>query len=130
MILKATKKIEIYPLFRRYIFGKTTGTVNSPPPPSLSLLSVKRLFELIDAPVAKNTDVCATLPNIILKAFDLNNSDREEELGCLRSEKQNNYSCIDILCFSVFFNHYSFKNFAHFLNKLHHPKFFLLCDNS
>ena len=45
--------------------------------------------------------VHTTLTNIIMKTFVLNESGRGKELGCLRSKKQSNCSCIDMLFFSV-----------------------------
>ena len=48
----------------------------------------KRLFSFIDAPVADVSDACLTVSNILLKAFVLNNSDRERELGCLRRKEK------------------------------------------
>ena len=49
---------------------------------------LKRLFSYIDAPIASIPDACLTLSNIILKAFVLNTSDRERELGCLRRKEK------------------------------------------
>ena len=49
------------------------------------------LFETdvcIDAPIAHITGTCLMISNIILKAFVLNNSDRERELGCLLWRKE------------------------------------------
>ena len=47
-----------------------------------------KLFGLINAQLASNSDACRTLANIILKAFVLNNSDREREIGCLRRKEK------------------------------------------
>ena len=49
---------------------------------------LKRLYSNIDAPIANIADACLTLSNIILKAFVLNDSDRERELGCLRRKEK------------------------------------------
>ena len=47
-----------------------------------------KLFGLINAQLASNSDACRTLANIILKAFVLDNSDREREMGCLRRKEK------------------------------------------
>ena len=44
---------------------------------------IAKLFGLINAPFAANNAACRTLANIILKAYVLDNSDKEKELGCL-----------------------------------------------
>ena len=49
---------------------------------------LKRLFSEIDCPMSKISDACSTLSNIILKAFVLNNSDKEKALGCLRRQEK------------------------------------------
>ena len=49
---------------------------------------LKRLYSCIDAPIANISDACLTISNIVLKAFVLNNSDRERELGCLRRKEK------------------------------------------
>lgn len=49
---------------------------------------LKRVFSLIDATIASNAGACLTLANTLLKAFVLNNSDRERELGCLRRREK------------------------------------------
>ena len=49
---------------------------------------LKRLYSNIDAPIANIADACLTLSNIILKAFVLNDNDRERELGCLRRKEK------------------------------------------
>ena len=49
---------------------------------------MRKMFSLINAPFASNTDACRTLSNILLKAYVLNNSDRERELGCLRRKEK------------------------------------------
>ena len=49
---------------------------------------LKNLFSSIDAPIATIPGACLTLTNIILKAFVLNSSDRERELGCLRRKEK------------------------------------------
>ena len=38
---------------------------------------LRRIFSKINAPMANNNDACRTLSNIILKAFVLDNSERE-----------------------------------------------------
>ena len=47
-----------------------------------------KILSLIDAPIASNLAACRTLANTLLKAFVLNNSDREKELGCLRRQEK------------------------------------------
>ena len=49
---------------------------------------LKRLYACIDAPIATISDACLTMSNITLKAFVLNNSDCERELGCLRTKEK------------------------------------------
>ena len=47
-----------------------------------------KLFGCIDAPFASNKAACRTLSNIILKAYVLDNSDKEKEIGCLRRREK------------------------------------------
>ena len=47
-----------------------------------------KLFGLVNAQMAANTDACRSLANVILKAFVLDNSDREREMGCLRRREK------------------------------------------
>ena len=49
---------------------------------------LKRLYACIDAPIATISDAGLTMSNIMLKAFVLNNSDCERELGCLRRKEK------------------------------------------
>ena len=50
---------------------------------------LKRLYSCIDAPIANISDAHLTIfINIVPKAFVLNNSDRERELGCLRRKEK------------------------------------------
>ena len=46
------------------------------------------LLSTINAPIAGNMSACFALANIILKAFVLNNSDKEKALGCLRRKEK------------------------------------------
>ena len=47
-----------------------------------------RIISMINAPIASNQQACRTLANILLKAFVLDNSDREREFGCLRRREK------------------------------------------
>ena len=49
---------------------------------------LRRLYSFIDAPIANVAAACLSVTNIIMKAFVLNNSDRERELGCLRRKEK------------------------------------------
>ena len=49
---------------------------------------LRRLYSAIDSPIARNANACLTVTNISLKAYVLNNSDRERELGCLRRKEK------------------------------------------
>ena len=51
-------------------------------------LILKRLFSCIDAPIAYISDAFLNISNMVLKAFVLNNTDRERELGCLRRKEK------------------------------------------
>ena len=46
------------------------------------------LLSKINAPIAENTSACISLANILLKAFVINNSDKEKALGCLRRKEK------------------------------------------
>ena len=48
----------------------------------------RKLLSCIDAPIAQNEKVCKTLTNVIFKAYVLNNSDREKQIGCLRRKEK------------------------------------------
>ena len=45
---------------------------------------LKKCFSHVSSLLAKNEKACHSLANIILKAFVVDNSDKERELGCLR----------------------------------------------
>ena len=49
---------------------------------------LKKCFAYVASPLAKKEKACHTLANIILKAFVLNHSDKERELGCLRRREK------------------------------------------
>ena len=49
---------------------------------------MRKMFSLINAPFVSNTDACRTLSNILQKAYVLNISGRERELGCLRRKEK------------------------------------------
>lgn len=44
----------------------------------------QKLISFIDAPMAENDKACKTLSNILFKAYALNVSDTEKQIGCLR----------------------------------------------
>ena len=46
------------------------------------------LLSKINAPMAGNMSACIALANILLKAFVINNSDKEKALGCLRRKEK------------------------------------------
>ena len=46
------------------------------------------LLSKINAPIADNMSACIALANILLKAFVINNSDKEKTLGCLRRKEK------------------------------------------
>ena len=46
------------------------------------------LLSTINVPIAGNKAACSSLANIILKAFIINNNDREKALGCLRRKEK------------------------------------------
>ena len=48
----------------------------------------QRLLALIDSPMAKNEKACSTLKNTLFKAFVLQNSDQEKQIGCLRRREK------------------------------------------
>ena len=53
----------------------------------------KILISYIDASISQNGNACQTVTNVVYKAYALNNSDSERELGCLRrKEKLSNNS--------------------------------------
>ena len=47
-----------------------------------------KLFQQIDVPFAEDGRICRTLVNIITKAYVLNNSDTEKQIGCLRRQEK------------------------------------------
>ena len=49
---------------------------------------IEKLFAVINAALSSNLDTCRTLANIMLKAYVLDNSDKERELGCLRRKEK------------------------------------------
>ena len=49
---------------------------------------LERLFSNINSPLSSISGACSTISNIILKAFVLNNSDKEKQLGCLRRQEK------------------------------------------
>ena len=49
---------------------------------------IEKCFSFISTPLSSNTSACKTLANIILKAYVLDNSDREQEVGCLRRKEK------------------------------------------
>ena len=48
----------------------------------------KKLLSYIDAPISQNENACQTATNVVYKAYVLNNSDTERELGCLRRKEK------------------------------------------
>ena len=46
------------------------------------------LLSTVNAPIAGSMSACIVLANIIMKAFVLNNSDKERALGCLRHKEK------------------------------------------
>ena len=49
---------------------------------------LSKILFLIDAEIAANMVACRTVANIIMKAHVLDNSDREQQLGCLRRKEK------------------------------------------
>ena len=49
---------------------------------------VAKLLEMVNSSMAKNKRACQSLKNILFKAYVLNCSDRENELGCLRRQEK------------------------------------------
>ena len=49
---------------------------------------LSQTFARIDSPMALIKGACVTVSNILLKAFVLNNSDKERQLGCLRRKEK------------------------------------------
>ena len=47
-----------------------------------------KLFQQIDVPFAEDDRISRTLVNIITKAYVLNNSDTEKQIGCLRRQEK------------------------------------------
>ena len=49
---------------------------------------VATLLSHVDAPIANNIMACRTVVNVLLKAHVIHQSDREQELGCLRRREK------------------------------------------
>jgi hypothetical protein len=49
---------------------------------------VATLLSNVDAPIANNIMACRTVVNVLLKAHVIHQSDREQELGCLRRREK------------------------------------------
>ena len=49
---------------------------------------VVKLLQLIDVPFADDQKICRTLINTLTKAYVLNESDREKQMGCLRRQEK------------------------------------------
>ena len=49
---------------------------------------VIQLLRLIDVPFADDQTICRTLANLLSKAYVLNDSDREKQIGCLRRQEK------------------------------------------
>ena len=47
-----------------------------------------KLLEMVNSSLARNKSACKSLKNILFKAYVLNHSDRENELGCLRRREK------------------------------------------
>ena len=58
------------------------------PPTSGCRQYLAKLLSYVDAPISNNMKACRTLANVLLKAHVLNNSDREQQLGCLRRREK------------------------------------------
>ena len=52
-----------------------------------------KLLSYIDAPISDNVQACHTLANVLMKAFVLDKSDREKQIGCLRRKEKLNKIC-------------------------------------
>ena len=49
---------------------------------------IASLLSFVDAPLSSNVMACRTVANILLKAHVLHQSDKEQELGCLRRREK------------------------------------------
>jgi len=58
------------------------------PPKSGCRQYLVRLLSYVDAPLSKNAMACRSAANILLKAHVLHNSDKEQQLGCLRRKEK------------------------------------------
>jgi len=60
----------------------------SPPKSGCRQYLARFLSSVTDVTLSSNTMACRTIANVLLKAHVLHNSDREQELGCLRHKEQ------------------------------------------
>ena len=49
---------------------------------------VIKLFQMIDVPFSDDGSICRTLVNTLSKAYVLDNSDTEKQIGCLRRQEK------------------------------------------